>query len=105
MARPAKFAHVVYMTRRYEAMMEIVRRNACDLLGAEQVVTLGRASMGSEDFGEYLARAPGAFYSLGVRNEAAGIVHPLHTELFDLDESAMAVGAALQAANALAIVR
>jgi amidohydrolase len=88
-----------------EAMMEIVRRNACDLLGADQVVTLGRASMGSEDFGEYLAHAPGAFYSLGVRNEAAGIVHPLHNELFDLDESAMVVGAALQAANALAIAR
>jgi amidohydrolase len=87
-----------------DAMLEIVRRNASDLLGEDRVVTVPRAGMGSEDFGEYLARSPGAFYSLGVRNEATGIVHPLHSERFDVDESALAIGAALQAANALAVL-
>ena len=37
--------------------------------------------MGVEDFGFYLTHVPGAFYSLGVRNEARGIVHPVHHEL------------------------
>ncbi len=86
------------------AMIEVVRRNAAGLLGEDRVVTLARASMGAEDFGDYLARAPGAFYSLGVRNEATGVVHPLHSERFDVDESALAVGAALQAAIALAVL-
>ena len=57
--------------------------------------------MGVEDFGFYLSHVPGAFYSLGVRNEAAGIVHPVHHELFDVDERAMAYGAALQVRNVL----
>ncbi len=56
--------------------------------------------MGVEDFGYYLSEVPGAFYSVGVRNEAAGIVHPVHNGLFDVDESAMAIGVALQVLNA-----
>ena len=52
-----------------------------------------------------VSRVPGAFYSLGVRNEAAGIVHPIHNELFDADEEALAIGAALQTLNALSILR
>ena len=37
-------------------------------------------------------------------NEAAGIVHPVHNELFDVDERCMPVGAAMQVLNALAIL-
>jgi hypothetical protein len=39
-----------------------------------------------------------------VRNEEAGIVHPVHFGLFDIDESAMANGVALQVLNALSVV-
>jgi amidohydrolase len=85
-----------------DAMVDVVRASAVELLGAESVVVASRANMGVEDFAFYLARVPGAFYGLGVRNEAAGIVHPVHHELFDVDEAAMAIGAALQVANALA---
>jgi hippurate hydrolase len=60
--------------------------------------------MGVEDFGFYLTEVPGVFYSLGVRNEEAGIVHPVHTGRFDVDESAMATGVALQVMNALSVV-
>jgi metal-dependent amidase/aminoacylase/carboxypeptidase family protein len=61
-----------------------------------------RANMGVEDFAFYLGRVPGVFYSLGVGNRAAGIVHPIHHQRFDVDESCMAVGAALQTLNVLA---
>ncbi len=60
--------------------------------------------MGVEDFGFYLTHVPGAFYSLGVRNEERGIVHPVHNDRFDVDEECLAYGAALQAMNALAIL-
>jgi amidohydrolase len=87
-----------------EAMVEIVRENARQLLGDSAVVVFPKPNMGVEDFGFYLSEVPGVFYSLGVRNEEAGIVHPVHTGLFDLDENAMAIGVALQVLNALAVV-
>jgi hypothetical protein len=39
-----------------------------------------------------------------VRNEAAGIIHPVHNELFDVDERSLAIGAAMQTLNALSIL-
>jgi metal-dependent amidase/aminoacylase/carboxypeptidase family protein len=89
----------------HDAMVDVVSRNAENLLGGEHLTTIPHASLGVEDFGFYLQRIPGAFYSLGVRNQAAGIVHPIHHELFDVDERCLAIGAALQALNALSILR
>jgi metal-dependent amidase/aminoacylase/carboxypeptidase family protein len=84
--------------------VEIVHGNAARLLGDQKIVLAQRPNMGVEDFGFYLTQVPGAFYSLGVRNEAAGIVHPVHHEQFDVDEDCMAYGAALQVLNALAVL-
>lgn len=88
----------------HESMVEIVRGNARQLLGDEAVVVFPKPNMGVEDFGYYLTEVPGVFYSLGVRNEAAGIINPVHTGNFDVDESAMAIGVALQVLNALSVV-
>lgn len=88
----------------HDPMVDVVRRNAGVLLGEDNVSLLDRPSMGVEDFGYYLTRAPGAFYSLGVRNEATGIVHPLHHEQFDVDEESLAIGAAMQVLNTLSVL-
>lgn len=88
----------------HDPMVDVVRRNAGALLGEDNVSLLDRPSMGVEDFGYYLTRAPGAFYSLGVRNEARGIVHPLHHEMFDVDEESLAIGAAMQVLNTLSVL-
>lgn len=85
----------------HDAMVEVVRRSAGRLLGEERVVVFDRPNMGVEDFGFYLTHVPGAFYSLGVRNREAGIVHPVHHERFDVDEECLVYGAALQVANVL----
>ncbi len=87
-----------------DAMVDVVRHNAAALVGEENVLIKPQANMGVEDFAYYLRRAPGAFFSLGVRNEALGIVHSLHHDHFDVDESAMALGAAVQVLNALAVL-
>ncbi len=89
----------------HDAMVDLVRDNAVRLVGAANVDSIALPSLGVEDFGFYLTRVPGAFYSLGVRNESRGIVHPIHHELFDVDERCLAVGAALQVLNALSILR
>ncbi len=85
-----------------DAMVDVVRDNAAGLVGGGHVTVNAQPNMGVEDFGYYLSRVPGAFYSLGVRNEAKGIVHTVHHELFDVDETCMALGVALQTLNALA---
>lgn len=85
-------------------MVDVVRGCAERLVGEEGVAFFDRPNMGVEDFGFYLTHVPGAFYSLGVRNDTRGIVHPVHNDRFDVDEQCLAYGAALQALNALAIL-
>ena len=86
------------------SMVHIVEESSRKLLGDESVVIFKTPQMGVEDFGYYLSEVPGAFYSMGVRNEAAGIVHSVHNGLFDVDEGAMATGVALQVLNAMAVL-
>ena len=86
-------------------MVEVVRANAIDLSGEENVEVFPKPNMGVEDFGYYVSHVPGAFFSLGVRNEEKGIVNPVHHVLFDADENAMAYGAAVQVLNALAVLK
>jgi amidohydrolase len=88
-----------------DAMVDLARGNAELLVGEEHVAVRPRANMGVEDFAYYLAHAPGAFFSLGVRNEARGIVHPEHHELFDVDEDCLPLGVAIQVLNALSVLR
>ncbi len=58
-------------------------------------------TLGSEDFSFYLEKVPfGAFLRLGVRNEAIGAVHGLHSPKFTIDEEALPYGTALHVAVA-----
>jgi amidohydrolase len=53
--------------------------------------TLVRAQpqMGAEDFASFSRRCPGAYFFLGVGNPERGIVHPIHSPLFDVDEGCL----------------
>ncbi len=66
-----------------------------DLLGENKVVELPNPTMGGEDFSEYLMKVPGTFIRLGIRNEEKGIIAPLHSPVFDVDEDALPVGASV----------
>ncbi|HEV7178669.1 MAG TPA: M20 family metallopeptidase, partial [Candidatus Baltobacteraceae bacterium] len=59
-------------------------------------------TMGGEDFAYFAERVPGVLVRLGIRNEAAGSVHPGHSAQFRLDEDALAVGIATLVAFARA---
>lgn len=82
-----------------DAMTDLVREVGCELLGAENVID-DVPTMGGEDFAFFGQKAPSCFFNLGTRCEAKGIVHPHHSPLFDVDESALPVGAAMLAACA-----
>lgn len=70
----------------------LVDRAAREYIGDPDVVALD-PWYAAEDFAFYLEHVPGAFYMLGVRNEADGITHAVHTPRFTVDESALRTGA------------
>lgn len=64
------------------------------LLGEPAVAHLPVPELGGEDFAFFAQRVPSLMFRLGVRNEARGLVHGVHSSRFDLDEDALPIGAA-----------
>ncbi len=85
----------------HQEIVDLVRRNTEALLGKEQLQVLKNVSLGVEDFAFFLEVVPGAFYRLGSGNSRKGIIHPGHSNLFDIDEECLTIGSALQAINAI----
>jgi hippurate hydrolase len=69
---------------------------ANEFMGIENVQET-EVRMGAEDFGYYTQQIPGCFFRLGVRNKEKGIVHNVHTPLFDVDERAIEIGIGIMA--------
>jgi amidohydrolase len=69
---------------------------ATELFGSDRIVQDIPPSMGAEDFADYLQVVPGCMVTLGVKSPGQP-VRPLHTSTFDLDESALLLGARLLA--------
>lgn len=70
------------------------------ILGSDQVQTIHRPSMGGEDFANYLPYVKGAMFRLGCTGPVDE-PHPLHSSLFDIDETALRVGAEILAHAAI----
>jgi amidohydrolase len=69
---------------------------AVQFIGKENVSET-EVRMGAEDFGYYTQQIPGCFFRLGVGNESKGIVHNVHTPKFNIDETAISLGAGMMA--------
>ncbi len=80
---------------------EFGRKVAERLFGEGSYVCLPKPSTGGEDFAYYLKKVKGAYFRLGIRNEKKGIIHPLHSAYFDVDEDVLPAGAAFMAGLAL----
>ncbi len=76
------------------------KTSAARVLGQGRVVETPRPSMGGEDVSYFHEKVPGVQWYLGTRNPEKGLIHPLHSSLFDFNEEVMVAGAAvhLQAA-------
>lgn len=79
-----------------EALTQRARQWAVELLGPERVVELPMR-MTSEDFAFYSQELPACFYRLGTGNPERGIISPVHTNTFDIDEAALETGMGLMA--------
>jgi len=73
--------------------------SACDLLekAAEKAVGAHAVSrvepvMGSEDFALFTEKVPGAIFRIGCSNKEKGMIYPLHSPNFDLDETSLVHG-------------
>jgi amidohydrolase len=75
----------------------LLRRTAEEMVGSDQIY-LPALEMAGEDFGYMLQKVPGVIFRLGVA--IGDIDRPLHSPIFDLDESALPLGAALLAETA-----
>ncbi|WP_234736466.1 M20 metallopeptidase family protein [Tellurirhabdus bombi] len=71
-----------------------LRSSATAYMGSENVINLD-LWMAGEDFAFYSQVVDSCFYRLGTRNEERGIISGVHTPTFDIDESALEIGAGL----------
>jgi amidohydrolase len=84
-----------------EALTTLGMESVRALLGEQSVAHIPTPQMGGEDFAFFSQRVPSLMFRLGVRNEARGIVHGVHSSRFDLDEDALPFGAAALARIAI----
>jgi len=76
-----------------EDMTKVARLAALEAVGEENITTLRTTNMGGEDFAFFLQHVQGAYIRFGSQVEGlAG--HPAHSSKFDVDEQALATGAA-----------
>lgn len=80
-----------------DKMVDFLKLNVEFLVGKDCIIIKEKPSMGVEDFAYFLEKVPGAFFYLGTRNEEKQIIHPAHSSLFDIDEDALPLGAAIHA--------
>ncbi|MDB6136305.1 MAG: amidohydrolase [Verrucomicrobiales bacterium] len=76
------------------AVTGVCAEAAFELFGPDAVLTTGPASLGAEDFADYLQLVPGCMMRLGVKYPDRPVT-PLHTPTFDLDETALIHGSRL----------
>ena len=79
-----------------ESLDKVARAEAREFMGRDRVLET-EIRMGAEDFGYYTRQIPGCFYRLGVMNEEKGITSGVHTPTFNIDESAIEIGAGMMA--------
>ena len=77
-------------------MISILRSNAENIIGKENIIMKRDPSMGVESFAYFANACPSVFYYLGTRNEEKNTDKPAHTNYFDIDEDAIPIGVAIQ---------
>jgi metal-dependent amidase/aminoacylase/carboxypeptidase family protein len=80
--------------------MSAIEAAGIQVVGGENIVIIDRPSMGGEDFAVYIGHVRGAQFRLGCAGSGGG--WPLlHSPIFDVEESAIPIGARIMARTAL----
>ena len=97
------FSKPLYETRNHAQLAQRTRQAIAGNLG-EAALAACKPWMASESMSAYLKLWPGILAFVGIKNEVLGCGANHHTAQFDLDEGAMAYGAAAACAFALDIL-
>ena len=79
-----------------EALTARTKQRAIEYLGKSKVIDLP-IRMTAEDFAYFSQEMPACFYRLGTGNKKRGITSNIHTNTFDVDESALELSTGLMA--------
>ncbi|MBK8205395.1 MAG: amidohydrolase [Planctomycetes bacterium] len=85
----------------HESGANTVCKAASEIVGQANVDPAYERQTWGEDFAYYLQKKPGAFFLLGSGNKAKGIVNPVHSARFNVDETCLPIGVAVMAKLAL----
>jgi len=85
-------------------VVDIIKENGEKILGKENILYKELPSLGAEDFSYFANCSKAAFFHLGCGNQEKGITEPLHSDLFDIDESCLEIGVLLQTVNTLKLL-
>ncbi|NLY67106.1 MAG: amidohydrolase [Tissierellia bacterium] len=75
-----------------------------EVVGKENVKFFPHAALFAEDFAYFSQARKACYFSLGCRNEGKGILHPLHSSKFNIDEDCLKVGVEIQVRNILKLL-
>ena len=79
-----------------DVLADLFENKASKLIGEDNVYKLDQPTMGVESFAYFSMERPALFYFLGSGNKEKGIINPAHGSLFDIDESCLSIGVAMQ---------
>jgi metal-dependent amidase/aminoacylase/carboxypeptidase family protein len=79
-----------------EQLSDIFEKKAGEVIGECNVYKLDTPTLGVESFAYFANERPSLFYFLGSGNKEKGIINPAHGSLFDIDESCLSIGVAMQ---------
>ncbi len=80
-----------------DAIVDSIEKAASETIGTDSIVQLASASMGSEDFAEYLSLMPGALFRIGTGNDDERTHRALHNSGIVFDEKGIFAGAQVMA--------
>lgn len=85
-----------------QSVSDLIQGAAVDILGPD-ALHIEEPGMGAEDFSYMTRLAPGAMFHLGAQLDSVN--RPHHSPIFDLDESALPIGAAVLVESACRLLR
>ena len=80
-----------------DKFVDLITDSAKEVLGRENVLEQKAPKMGVESFAYFANERPSAFYFLGSGNKEKKTTEPAHSNLFDIDEDCLSIGASIQA--------
>jgi amidohydrolase len=76
-------------------MTSLLAQAAGEVLGEGKVKWIESPSMTGEDFSLFLQQVSGCYFWLGTKNPEKGIINPLHSSNYQLDEDVLGIGTAV----------